>query len=228
MERLLLVPVDDSVVFPTMSITIALDAEDEERVVLVPRQGDSFAGVGTVADVVEQVRLPGGARAAALNGVHRATIGAAETAPDGRLRVEATPHPDDVPVDGRTRELAREYRAVVEEILELRGADPRIQEFLRSITEPGALADTCAYSPDLTFAQRVRLLETLDVVERLQLALALQRERLAELQVRRRIRDDVESGAQKQQREYFLRKQLESIRKELGEDEGSVADDYRA
>ena len=55
----------------------------------------------------------------------------------------------------------------------------------------------------------------------------MQRERLAELQVRRRIRDDVESGAQKQQREYFLRKQMESIRKELGEDDGSVVDEYR-
>src|SRR5262249_58506071 len=56
---------------------------------------------------------------------------------------------------------------------------------------------------------------------------SLQRERRAELQVRRRIRDDVESGAQAQQREYFLRKQMDSIRKELGEDDGSVVDEYR-
>ena len=55
----------------------------------------------------------------------------------------------------------------------------------------------------------------------------LQRERLAELQVRARIREDVESGAQKQQREWFLRQQLNSIRKELGEDEGSVVEEYR-
>jgi ATP-dependent Lon protease len=54
-----------------------------------------------------------------------------------------------------------------------------------------------------------------------------QREALAQAQVRQRIRDDVESGAQKQQREYFLRKQMDSIRKELGEDEGSVVDEYR-
>jgi ATP-dependent Lon protease len=50
---------------------------------------------------------------------------------------------------------------------------------------------------------------------------------LAELEVRSRIREDVQSGAEKQQREYFLRKQLESIQKELGEDEASVADEYR-
>ncbi len=65
------------------------------------------------------------------------------------------------------------------------------------------------------------------MTERLELALKLQRERLAELQVRTRIRDDVQSGAEKQQREYFLRKQMESIRKELGEDDASVVDEYR-
>jgi ATP-dependent Lon protease len=95
------------------------------------------------------------------------------------------------------------------------------------VTGAGALADTCAYAPELSFAQRVELLETVDVVERLKLAIALQRERLAEVQVRQRIREDVESGAQKQQREYFLRKQMDSIRKELGEDDGSVVDEYR-
>ena len=106
------------------------------------------------------------------------------------------------------------------EILELREADERVGAVRsRSITEPGALADTAGYSPDLTFAQKVELLQTLDVVERLTLALRLQRERLAELQVRKRIREDVESGAQKQQRDYLLRRQMDSIRKELGEDE---------
>src|SRR5207245_4770235 len=86
---------------------------------------------------------------------------------------------------------------------------------------------TAGYSPDLTFDQKLELLEALDVVERLRLALRLQQERLAELRVRKRIRDEVESGAQKQQREYLLRRQMEAIRKELGENEGSVAEEYR-
>ena len=148
--------------------------------------------------------------------MHRGVAGAAQTDPTGRLRVEVDEHPDDVPVDGRTRDLEREYRAVVEEILELRGDDGRIAAFLRAIAEPGALADTTGYSPDISFEQKVELLETLDVTERLELAVELQRERLAELQVRKRIREDVESGAEKQQREYFLRKQMESIRKRAG------------
>src|SRR3954453_7909261 len=227
MEPLLLVPVDDSVVFPHMTVTLAVDVGDEDRVVLVPRTDDAFASVGTVAEVVDRVRLPGGARATALAGLHRGTIGAAQTDSAGDLRIEVEPHPDDEPVDGRTRELAREYRAVVEEILEQRGDDGRVSGFVRSISEPGVLADTSGYSPDLSYEQKVELLETLDVSDRLELALGLQRERLAELQVRRKIRDDVESGAQKQQREYVLRKQMESIRRELGEDDGSIVDEYR-
>ena len=89
------------------------------------------------------------------------------------------------------------------------------------------LADTAGYSPDLTYDQKVELLEILDVTERLRRALELQRERLTEMQVRRQIRDDVQSGAEKQQREYFLRKQMESIQKELGDDDGSVVEEYR-
>jgi ATP-dependent Lon protease len=226
-EQLLLVPVDDTVVFPTMNLTLALEVGDEERVVLVPRHEDAFASVGTVAEVVERVRLPGGGRAVSLVGLHRGRIGAAHTDASGALRVEVEAQPDDEPVDGRTRELSREYRAVVEEILELRGADRRIHEFLRSITEPGALADSAGYSPDISYEQKIELLETLDVTERLEKSLAFQRERLTELQVRERIREDVRSGAEDQQREYFLRKQMESIRKELGDDEGSVVEDYR-
>jgi ATP-dependent Lon protease len=113
------------------------------------------------------------------------------------------------------------------EILEHRGDDGRLAAFVRAITEPGVLADTAGYSPDLTFEQKVELLTTLDVGERLTLALRLQRDRLAELQVRKRIREDVESGAQKQQRDYFLCRQLDSIKKELNDGDDSVADEYR-
>ncbi|MFL5860985.1 MAG: endopeptidase La [Solirubrobacteraceae bacterium] len=227
MSRLLLVPLDDIVVFPGMSLTLAIDAGDEERVLLVPRHEHEFAAVGTVAEVSNRVHLPGGGRAYELQGLHRGVAGAAQTLPDGRLFVEVDEQPDPVPVDGKTRNLEREYRAVVEEILEVRGDDGRIAGFLRSINEPGTLADTSGYSPDLNYEQKVKLLQTLDVTERLDLALGYQRERLAELQVRKRIREDVESGAEKQQREYFLRKQMDSIRKELNEDDASIVEEYR-
>jgi ATP-dependent Lon protease len=161
-------------------------------------------------------------------GLHRGLAGAAvpdEHDPES-LRIEVQEFHDGRPDDERTRELMVEYRAVVEEILELRGDDGRIAAFLRSVEEPGALADTTGFSPDVPAEQKLRLLDTVDVTERLRLAIELQRERLAELQVRSRIRDDVESGAQKQQREYFLRKQMDSIRKELGEDEGDLIEEY--
>ncbi len=225
--RLLLVPLDDIVVFPNMNVTLTIDVGTEDRVLLVPKHEDEYAKVGTVAEVTDRIRLPGGGRAVALNGLHRGIAGAATTDSQGQLFVDVEESPDPEGADGRIRELEREYRAVVEEILELRGDDGRIAAFVRSISEPGALADTSGYSPDLTFDQKVRLLETVDVRERLELALELQRERLALMQVRQRIQEDVESGVEKQQREYILRRQLDSIRKELGEDEGSVIEEYR-
>ena len=225
--RLLLVPLEDLVVFPNMSVTLTVEVGDEERVLLVPKHDDEYAKVGTVAEVTDRIRLPGGARAVALNGLFRGIAGAAGSDSQGRLFVDVEEHPDDETVDGRIRELETEYRAVVEEILELRGDDGRIAAFVRSISDPGALADTAGYSPDLTFEQKVQLLEAVDVRERLELSLEMQRERLALMQVRRRIQEDVESGVEQQQREYILRRQMESIRKELGEDEASVVEEYR-
>src|SRR2546429_1398835 len=223
-----LIPLDDTVVFPNMGITLTIDVGDDKRVVLVPRHENEFLEVGTVAEVSERVRLPGGGHAVAISGEHRALIGAAQTVSGGEVGVEVDERPDEVPVDGRTRQLEREYRATVEEILELRGDDGRIAAFLRAIAEPGTLADSAGYSPNLTYEQKVELLRTLDVTDRLELAVKLQRESLAELQVRKRIREDVQEGAEKQQREYFLRKQMDSIRKELGEDDVSVIEEYRA
>jgi ATP-dependent Lon protease len=227
MTSLLLVPLDDTVVFPTMDVTLPVDTGDEARVLLIPRHDGEFAKVGTIAEVTDRVRLPGGGRAVSLSGVARGVAGAAHTDSSGRLRIEVEERTDDIPVDGRTRTAEREYRAVVEEILELRGADERVASFLRAIAEPGALADTIGYAPDVSFEQKVQALETIDVTERLELAVKIQRERLTELQLRKKIREDVQSGAEAQQREYFLRKQMESIQRELGEDSGSVVEEYR-
>ncbi len=227
MTSMILVPLDDTVVFPTMDVTLPVDVGDEDRVLLIPRHDNAFAKVGTIAEVTDVVRLPGGGRAVQLSGVARGVAGAAHTDHAGRLRIDVTESTDDVPVDGRTRDLEREYRAVVEEILELRGVDERVGAWLRAIGESGPLADTIGYAPDISFEDKVRVLETLNVTERLELAVRLQRERLTELQLRKKIREDVREGADKQQREYFLRKQMESIQRELGEDSGSVVEEYR-
>jgi ATP-dependent Lon protease len=127
-------------------------------------------------------------------------------------------------------ELAREYRAVLENILLSRGAG-RIANQLRDITEPGRLADVAGYSPDLTLSQKVEVLETIEVEERLRLVLGWARDTLADLTLRERIKTDVEEGMEKTQREFLLRRQLEAIRKELGQLGGggdADPDDYRA
>jgi len=227
MTRLKLISLEDTVVFPGMPVTLSFDPGQDKQVLLMPRRGSDYAKVGVVAEVTERVPLASRGVAVSLMGLYRGVPGAAQTDQDGTLRVDVQERRDLTPPGSLTRELEREYRAVIEEILELRGDDGRISAFVRSITNSGALADTAGYSPDLNISQKIELLETLDVVDRLKLALQFQKERLTELQLRQRIRNEVDSGAQKQQREYFLRKQMDAIRKELGETEGSVVDEYR-
>jgi ATP-dependent Lon protease len=162
-----------------------------------------------------------------FEGIARGVAGAAQTGPAGDLRVTVEEHPDEVPVDGRTRELTRTLRATIDEILSARGDDGSVQAVLRAIKDPGALADSVGYDPELSVEQKVEILATLDVTERLEKTIELLQERLSDLQLRTKIREGVESGAQKQQREYLLRKQMESIRHELGDDDASVVEEYR-
>src|SRR5215470_14966846 len=227
MTTLRLIALDDTVIFPGMTVTLPIDVGSDRRVFLVPRHGNDYAAVGVVADVVERGVVPGRGGAVVLSALHRGTAGAARPAADGSLQVDVEERPEQSPPRSRTVELEKEYRAIVQELLELRGDDGRVSAFVRSITEPGTLADTVGYAPDLSFEQKREVLQTLDVVERLKLAIQLQRNRLTELQLRKRIRDEVESDTQNQQRQYILRRQLESIRKELNEDGESVVEEYR-
>src|SRR6201995_2472319 len=151
MDTYLLIPLEDAVVFPNMSITLPIDVGDEQRVLLVPTHDGEYAKVGVVAEVVERARLPRGVHAVSLNALHRAVLGAAETDSSGRLRMHVEDLEEETPPPVKTRELEREYRAIIEEKLELRGDDGRVASFLRSISDPGALADTCGYSPDVSF-----------------------------------------------------------------------------
>ncbi len=144
--------------------------------------------------MTDRVALPRGGVAVALEGLHRGIAGVAETDPQGRLLVEVDERPDVTPAGDRTRELETEYRAVVDEILELRGDDGRIAG-VRALDRRARRARRhLRLRPDLTFEQKVELLETVDVVERLELALTMQRERPRRVQIRQRIREDVDAG----------------------------------
>jgi ATP-dependent Lon protease len=167
--------------------------------------------------------------AVAVRGVERARLGTAVPGTGQALWVEVETL-DEPEASEESHELAREYRAVLENILLSRGAG-RIAERLGDVTEPSRVADMAGYSPDLSLAQKVEVLETLDVAERLRLVVAWAREVLADITLRERIKTDVEEGMEKTQREFLLRRQLESIKKELGQigsDNEDEPDDYRA
>jgi ATP-dependent Lon protease len=227
-------PLDDAVVLPGTSVTFpvatveqaeALDGAVDGRIVLVPRVEGRFASFGAVAAVMGEVTLPDGTRGVAVEAVHRAELGPA-VGGDAGLRVSVREHPDPDDPGPEAQRLAREYRAVVEEVADLRGDRARVAHFMSSIVHPGRLADTAGYAPEIPLATKLELLETADVVERLRLAIAAQRERLADASLRRRIREDVAEGIDRTQREMLLRRQLAAIRKELGEGEDGGDDEW--
>jgi len=239
-ENLPLLPLTSGVVLPGMVFTMTLESDEataaaaaaetaDGRFVIVPVIDGRYSPVGVIAEVVERGDLPGGMHAVAVRGVARATIGTGVPGTGRALWVQATPI-DEGPASDAARDLAREYRAVIENILLSRGAG-RVAERLRDVTEPGRIADVAGYSPDLSLEQKVQVLETVDVEERLRLVLGWAREVLADLTLRERIKTDVEEGMEKTQREFLLRRQLESIRKELGQldpTDGESTDDYRS
>jgi ATP-dependent Lon protease len=248
-------PLDDEVVLPGMVVPIELSdpevrgaveaarnsrglgkgpgirSEESARILLVPRIGDrGLAGVGTLA-VIEQVgRMPGGTPGAVLRGVSRVRIGSGTTGPGAALWVEGTEIPE-TGQGARADELAKEYKSLVIATLQQRGAW-QVVDTIKQLDDPSVIADRAGYASYLTAEQKLQLLETADLVERLELAVRWTREHLAELDVAETIRKDVTEGMEKQQREFLLRQQLAAVRKELNEltggGKGTEEDDYRA
>jgi len=137
----------DAVVLPRMSATVPLESEDarsavqaaragEMLVLLLPKVDGRYATVGAIAKVDEKGNLPDGTEVAVIQARHRGVLGAVSPDLAGVLWAEVEPHPDPKEVSDRARQLAGEYRAVVENILELRGAS-QIAQILRGI-QPGA------------------------------------------------------------------------------------------
>src|SRR5580700_4899497 len=236
-----LLPLKSGVVLPGMVFTMALESDEARvaveaaqsaggRLILVPHIEGRYSTVGVIAEVTDEGALPGGLQAVAIRGDQRATIGTAVPGTGDALWVEAEPIDEGEPTSA-ANELAREYRAVLENILLSRGAR-QIAAQLRDITEPSRLADVAGYSPDLSLSQKVEVLETIDVEARLRLVLGWSRDTLADLALREKIKTDVEEGMEKTQREFLLRRQLDAIRKELnglsGDADEGDPDDYRA
>ncbi|MGV9674328.1 endopeptidase La [Nocardia sp. NPDC003482] len=235
-QRLPVLFLTDPIVLPGMVVPIELDesaqaaidaakAANLESVLLAPRLAEGYAGYGVVATIEQVGRMRGGAKAAVLRAERRARIGHGVTGPGAALWVEAEPVETGEP-DGRTRELAAEYKKLVVSVLQRREAW-QVIDMVEQMTDPSALADTAGYAPYLTNEQKRELLETPDVAERLTTLIGWVRDHIAEMEVTEKISEDVREGMEKSQREFLLRQQLNAIRKELGENEPDGAEDYR-
>ncbi|GGZ31088.1 Lon protease [Streptomyces inusitatus] len=242
-------PLDDEVVLPGMVVPLDLiDTEvraaveaaqaghtggSKPELLLVPRVDGKYAAIGVLGTVEQVGRLSDGDPGALIRGRGRVRIGAGTTGPGAALWVEGTRIDETLPepLPGQLAELVTEYKALATDWLKRRGAW-QVVDRVQQIEDVSQLADNAGYSPFLTTAQKIELLETADPVARLKLATDQLREHLAEQDVAESIAKDVQEGVDKQQREFLLRRQLDAVRKELrelnGESEGEESDDYRA
>ncbi len=246
-------PLDDEVVLPGMVVPLelsqqearaAIDAarvpaatrvpgirsESKPRVLLVPRLSDrGLAGVGTLAVIDQEGRLPGGEPGAVVRGISRVKIGSGTTGSGSALWVEGTVI-EETGQGPQADELAKEYKSLVIAMLQSRGAW-QIIDSIQQLDDPSAIADRSGYSAYLTAAQKLQILETADLVQRLELIVGWTKEHMAELNVAESIRKDVQEGMEKQQKEFLLRQQLAAVRKELadlsGDSSSTEEEDYR-
>jgi ATP-dependent Lon protease len=236
-QKLPVLPSTQAVILPRMTAPVPVDSEDARNAVkaalqegglllVLPRVESRYATIGAVAKIEETGKLPDGTEAVVVQGRVRARLGRVEPGLEGALWAEVEPVPDPQAPSERARQLAHEYRAVIENILEIRGAS-QIAQVLRGIEHPGHLADMSGWSPDLSQARKVEILETLDLEERLEKLIGWNREILAELQLKEQLRAEVSERMEKNQREFILRQQLEAIKRQLGEGGGDVVSEYR-
>jgi ATP-dependent Lon protease len=229
--------VTDTIVLPGMVVPIALDdaaqaaidaarASDSGQLLIAPRLEDRYPSHGVIAKILQVGRIAGGGTAAVVRGERRAQIGAGATGPGAALWVEVTEVTEAEPTD-EIKALAAEYKKLLLAMLQRREAW-QIIDYVNSLTDPSALADTSGYASYLTDVQKRQLLETVDVAERLRVLIDWTSEHLAEVEVNDKIAEDVREGMEKTQKEFLLRQQLAAIRKELGEGEPDGSDDYRA
>ena len=230
-------PMDDFVVLPHMLVTLAVEgeaqqaaiaaaAQGEHLLLLVPRLEGKYGSVGTVARLGDSVELPTGVKAFTIRGEYRASLGGGQADIGGALWVKTEPLMEPEPASEKALEMAKEYRALLENLVESRGV-PQLLQFLRAAKTPGHLADLSGYSPDLSTEQKLEVLEAVDVEVRLGKLIVWTRQILAEASLKEKIRSEVSEGMEKTQKEFLLRQQMEAIKKQLGEGGSEVVGDYR-
>ncbi|MGY0559186.1 endopeptidase La [Luteimonas sp. A277] len=230
-------PLRDVVVFPHMVIPLfvgrdksirALDMamEGDKRILLVAQKSadvddpaaDDVYATGTLAQVLQLLKLPDGTIKVLVEGVSRAAISEV-TERDGSLVGQG------VEIETSDGREAREIEAVARSLMTLfeqyvktsRKLPPELLQTVSGIDEPGRLADTIAAHLGVRLADKQKLLETAEIGDRLEALVGLVDGEIDVQQMEKRIRGRVKGQMEKSQREYYLNEQMKAIQKELGE-----------
>ncbi|MGH2557973.1 MAG: endopeptidase La [Thermomicrobiales bacterium] len=188
-----------------------------------------LCSVGVIAEVGQRISRPGGHSHVILQGVARGIV--KDFIQEDPYLVARVSRHDDPVLDSAESEAA--MSTVLEQVENYISMLPNVPEevltMIRSVEEPGWLADLIAFSPEFSADQRQELLELLDPVARLRRLSVMVQKRLNVLNLRQQIASEAQAGMDKQQREYFLREQMRAIQKELGEGtaEESLAKELR-
>jgi len=240
-ENIPVLPLRDVVVYPHMVIPLfvgreksiqALDAamRADKRIMLVaqkqadvddPKVEDLYR-IGTVATILQLLKLPDGTVKVLVEGVNRGTIeklgGSDFYTADVTLAADVDKYEE--------RELEVLSRSVVsqfEQYVKLnKKVPPEVLTALSGIEDAGRLADTVAAHMSLKLGDKQKVLEILDVRARLEHILVAIEGEMDVLQIEKRIRGRVKAQMEKSQREYYLNEQMKAIQKELGEMEDGV------
>ena len=240
-----LLPLRDVVVFPHMVIPLfvgrpksikALETamESGKSILLVAQKSaakdepspEDLYDIGSVANILQMLKLPDGTVKVLVEGVQRARV-VAVTDEKTHYTAEAVPIPADPIESTEVEAMRRAMLTQFDQYVKLnKKIPPEILTSLSGIDEPGRLADTVAAHLPLKLDQKQAVLEMFEVKKRLEHLLSLMEAELDILQVERRIRGRVKRQMEKSQREYYLNEQVKAIQKELGDmEEGADLDE---
>ena len=240
-----LLPLRDIVVFPYMvaplfvgrpkSINALAEAMNNEKMVFLATQKNAgidnpgkkdIAATGTIGKVLQLLRLPDGTVKALVEGGARGRIVRfVENEEHFQVELEVLTEPG-----MNQAEVVPLTRAVVDGFEEYAERNKNIsKDLLNSISaidDPGKLADTVASHFSFKIEDKIRLLETVEVKERLPLLLSLIKIEIEVFEMDQRIKNRVKEQMEKTQKNYYLNEQMRAIKKEMGSDEDG-ADDLR-
>jgi len=232
-------PLRDIVVFPHNIVPLFVGREKSIKALEEVMRGDTFVllatqknasdddpatgaifEVGTLASVLQLLKLPDGTVKVLVEGAERAKI-QKYTARAEYYEAEAVLLPDQAAERVEAEALARSVVTEFEGYVKLnKKVSPEVVGVVQQIDDYGRIADTVASHLAVKILDKQQVLETISVTERLEKVLGLMESEISVLQVEKRIRTRVKRQMEKTQREYYLNEQMKAIQKELGDEEG--------